>query len=624
MSYKKRRHFLLISLVVLLSYAALFCGNHCFSKKNFHVQNEFAQASFETTYRVIYDQMCNTMLHMSLLIASQDEVQRLMFIAANTEKRDASESERVDADVSRKELLRNFGKEWDELKAVSNLRIFHFHIGPGATSFLRVHAPEKHGDHLDDVRHTVVAVNTEQKPAVGFETGRLWSGLRGVAPIFAKDPATGKTVHVGAVETGTSLDDLLDIIRSFSDADAAVFLTESHARHCMWPSHYEEMRSKYTNIPGFIVEATTTPDFHQILSPNEMFLLQQEQRIPIKKIDNRYYRIMSVPLRDYQGSRDPLLPDVGIIVAWKDISESYHILNNSIKRTLLIGAIAFLITEILLWWGISAITNRLENLIESSRKDLKQKNRELEDLNHHILSQNEALEASKKERDEFIGIATHDLKNPLSAIISSTDLLTADPMPTKQEKEDLLNFIKASCSQMLDIIGKLLRINQFDQNSVVPSLNPINIEKLISDELSMQYQYANSKNIEIIRSNAKTDLVHSDENAVHEIFNNLLSNAIKYSPKGKRIWVESGQDASSVWFTVKDEGPGFTEEDKKQLYQKFAKLSAQPTGGETLTGLGLSIVKHYVTLIKGTIELESSPGKGSAFTVNLPLNVQAT
>ena len=621
MSYKKRRHFLLISLAVLLSYTALFCVNYWNDEKNFREQNAIAQENFETAYQVLYDQMCNNMLHISLVVASQEEVQNLMFQAKTAVEEEGFGRGGAKATQVRDKLYRLLGKGWNELKAVSNIRIFQFHLGPGSTSFLRVHAPEKFGDNMDNVRRTVVATNREHHPVTGFETGRVWSGLRGIAPVFAKNPDTAENVQVGAVETGTSFDDVLEVVRSFSDAEVTVFLTDSHATACMWPDYYEETRTQYENVPGFIVEATTTPDFHKILTAHDLFHLQQDHRIPIKKIGKRTYRIMGIPLRDYMGTLNATLPDVGLVVAWTDITGSAALLSQSRMRALWIGVFAFILTEILLWWGVKAITQRLEYIVEQGRQDLQQKNLELESLNQHVSHQKDALERSQKERDEFIGIATHDLKNPLSAIISSTDLLTSQPPPSTREKEDLIDFIKVSCSQMLDIITKLLRINQFDQNSIILESKPVDFFQILSRELELQSQYAHSKHIQLISEIRKTEWIHSDENAIHEIFSNLLSNAIKYSPQGKRIWIQNGQEQKSIWFRVRDEGPGFTEQDKKQLYHKFAKLSAQPTGGETLTGLGLSIVKRYVDAIHGTIHLESSPGTGASFTVRLPLRI---
>ena len=102
-----------------------------------------------------------------------------------------------------------------------------------------------------------------------------------------------------------------------------------------------------------------------------------------------------------------------------------------------------------------------------------------------------------------------------------------------------------------------------------------------------------------------------------QIFDNLLSNALKYSPQNTKVCVELSSAGGKVRFSVCDEGPGLTEDDKQKLFGKFARLSAEPTGGEHSTGLGLSIVKKMVEMMGGEVRCESESGKGAAFIVEL-------
>ena len=101
---------------------------------------------------------------------------------------------------------------------------------------------------------------------------------------------------------------------------------------------------------------------------------------------------------------------------------------------------------------------------------------------------------------------------------------------------------------------------------------------------------------------------------------NLLSNAIKFSERDTTIDVAAWKADNNLWISVKDQGPGFSERDKRNLYQKFRKLSARPTAGETSNGLGLAIVKILVDRMKGEILLKTEAGKGSEFTIVIPMN----
>ncbi len=104
-----------------------------------------------------------------------------------------------------------------------------------------------------------------------------------------------------------------------------------------------------------------------------------------------------------------------------------------------------------------------------------------------------------------------------------------------------------------------------------------------------------------------------------QVIDNLISNALKYSPFDTTITIRVKAKSDNVRLEVEDEGPGISEEEMPKLFGKFARLSAQPTGGEHSTGLGLSIVKKMVEAMNGKVWCESEPGKGATFIVELPL-----
>jgi len=117
-----------------------------------------------------------------------------------------------------------------------------------------------------------------------------------------------------------------------------------------------------------------------------------------------------------------------------------------------------------------------------------------------------------------------------------------------------------------------------------------------------------------------TDLelrVSADKVYTEQIIENLVSNAIKYSPNGSKVHVEATDNGETVRVSVRDEGPGLTPEDQKKLFRKFQPLSAKPTGGETSTGLGLSIVKTFTEKMGGKVSYETQLGKGTTFHIDL-------
>ncbi|MBD1208050.1 MAG: PAS domain S-box protein [Ignavibacteria bacterium] len=251
---------------------------------------------------------------------------------------------------------------------------------------------------------------------------------------------------------------------------------------------------------------------------------------------------------------------------------------------------------------------------------LTQMNQVLED---RVLVRTRELVQLNNEKTEFLGIAAHDLKNPLAGILSSAEILECQ-FADEPSKKRLISMIISASDQMLDIITNLLDVNRIESGMVSINIQPVNME--ILDSIVEEYQSrAAQKGIIIHYDNQRREPIWAlaDKQSLRQVFDNLLSNAVKYSPQWKPIWVRVlhriTADGHKVRLEVQDEGRGVSEEDKKMLFGKFARLSAQPTGGENSTGLGLSIVKKLVELQHGKVWCESTFGLGATFIVELPM-----
>jgi signal transduction histidine kinase len=114
--------------------------------------------------------------------------------------------------------------------------------------------------------------------------------------------------------------------------------------------------------------------------------------------------------------------------------------------------------------------------------------------------------------------------------------------------------------------------------------------------------------------------IHADPAALEQVLDNLVSNAIKFSPPKKKIFASMQRGPAHVECHIRDEGPGFTEEDKARMFHRYARLSARPTGGEPSTGLGLSIAKRLMQAMNGELICQSPPGQGATFTLRFPVS----
>ncbi|MET3118614.1 signal transduction histidine kinase [Undibacterium sp. GrIS 1.8] len=232
------------------------------------------------------------------------------------------------------------------------------------------------------------------------------------------------------------------------------------------------------------------------------------------------------------------------------------------------------------------------------------------------------LQKLDQEKNDFLGIAAHDLKNPLTSVIGMSDLLRRldQQMPVAQ-KHDYLQRISNSGQRMMHIITNLLDVNALETGHSRFNLQAVDLAQVLT-EVTQRYQDSlQAKDLQLVLSVEQPVLVKADADAVSQIMDNLLSNAIKYSPLSKQIWIHISSENGAGRFMIKDEGPGLSVDDQQHLFEKFSRLSSKPTAGEHSSGLGLSIVKKLSVAMGGDIDCQSAIGEGCCFTVRLPLIV---
>lgn len=221
---------------------------------------------------------------------------------------------------------------------------------------------------------------------------------------------------------------------------------------------------------------------------------------------------------------------------------------------------------------------------------------------------------------EFLYHITHELKNPVSRIMSTIDLLKNNFENYSQEEMFyFLDIINDNASTLHAMISDILNIDNIKSDRLQLSFKDFNLTDEIQKTIKTFLNTAEVKKIEIIPMfDNEKKMVYADRKAVSQILNNLLSNALKFSPSNKKVRLEIKNDDDFTYFSVIDQGPGLTETDKKNLFKRFTKLSAKPTGDESSTGLGLSIAKNLIIKMNGEIWCESDSGKGAKFTFSLP------
>lgn len=268
--------------------------------------------------------------------------------------------------------------------------------------------------------------------------------------------------------------------------------------------------------------------------------------------------------------------------------------------------------------------------------DVAQKEKEAEIYklkNIELASFNARLQELNDEKNEFLGIAAHDLKNPLASIMLTSSMVKEYHQrlnPEKLVKE--MNKIEDIAKRMRSIISNLLDVNAIETGKMNLNYEVIDGNEILNDVISDYVVQSKQKDITLhFQNDAENSQINVDKNSIHEIWENVISNSVKYSPKEKSIWVRAfvsteedqipnaTKGVSYYVVSVKDEGPGISVEDQKKLFSKFGKLSARPTGGESSTGLGLSIVKKLAEMMQGHVWCESTFGEGATFFTAFPL-----
>lgn len=232
-----------------------------------------------------------------------------------------------------------------------------------------------------------------------------------------------------------------------------------------------------------------------------------------------------------------------------------------------------------------------------------------------LIQNNSLLEDLNKEKNIFIGIAAHDLKNPIGTIYSFSDLLISNFTPeTEPETKEIVGYIKELSTNSLHILDNVLDVSKIESGIINIIKQEQDYIAFLKKNIFYNQLVANKKEIEIQFESEESTLIFAfDENHLSEVTNNLLTNAIKFSDKNSNIKVRITKNPLTILTEIIDNGKGIAAEEQSKLFNYFQKTSTLPTDGESSSGLGLAISKKIITQHEGTIGVKSELGKGSTF-----------
>ena len=218
-------------------------------------------------------------------------------------------------------------------------------------------------------------------------------------------------------------------------------------------------------------------------------------------------------------------------------------------------------------------------------------------------------------KDRFLGMAVHDMRNPIFGIRSLSSLMLEGLVePALQgELKDMVGLINRESNQLGDLVNDLLDITVIESGKLELATVKTDPAPLLRERGEMAALAARKKNISIRIEANEGGTATMDRRRMGQVLDNLLSNAVKFSPSGSEVQAVLGYEDQCPVFCIRDQGPGIADEEGDRIFGTFQKLSARPTANESSTGLGLAIVKKIVDAHRGAVWVESSPGCGAAF-----------
>ncbi|CAN5476881.1 hypothetical protein BH11BAC5_BH11BAC5_11280 [soil metagenome] len=259
----------------------------------------------------------------------------------------------------------------------------------------------------------------------------------------------------------------------------------------------------------------------------------------------------------------------------------------------------------------------LEQIIQTRTSELEQSNKYLTDLNRQLEESQQLSQKLIKQKDEFLSIASHELKTPVTTLKGYTQILLHDSPHNDLSRANILRKIDEQTNKLTRLISDLLDSTKLQDGILTYNKTRFQMNELIENAAS-HFRLITHHNI-IIETDKAPGHVIADVDRMEHVINNLLANAIKFSPRASEIYVRIYTDDKNVVCSVRDFGLGIPEEDRDIIFEKFHRVKHPGYDTYPGFGLGLYIAKEVINKHDGKIWVESEIGKGSSFYFALPL-----
>ncbi len=387
----------------------------------------------------------------------------------------------------------------------------------------------------------------------------------------------------------------------------------------------------YSDLPNFLSAVPRSPNIkRQVFYPLKLeglgmiYPLASDWRKPIEEYfeSDRYYKIREELIDKYMGQnvndlieRISKSAEIGpfeeIAILTEEVELRYEeILDATIQaqkdkdlRNALIAGVILVIFLASILVIRSTIRHKAAEAIEEKQALIEERNQKLEDLN--------------REKNNLIKVLAHDLRAPIAQILGFSRLMMDNEKMPPEEKE-MIGYMAQASERLRQMIGKILDVDAIESGKMNIKMETVALSDIFSSVQKDFKEHAAKKLITIEDISENTSFkVKADRVYLIQIVENLVSNALKFSMPGTSINFDTEDEGDRVVISITDQGPGFTPEDEQKIFKKYQRLSAQSTGGEPSTGLGLSIVKSFTEMMNGAVSYRTILGKGTTFYIRL-------
>lgn len=227
------------------------------------------------------------------------------------------------------------------------------------------------------------------------------------------------------------------------------------------------------------------------------------------------------------------------------------------------------------------------------------------------------MTALSEEKSNLMQMVAHDLRGPLTGILLASELLEDDLQTNPHLAASHLEDIRASAARMRRLTEQLDAVDALESGRQSVVTEPTDLRSIVQQTVEAHQSKARSKNIQLrLLGDPNPAMAQADPDALERVLDNLISNALKFTPPGGFVELKLEPSGQGYTLTIRDSGPGFTPADRKNLFKKFARLSARPTAGESSTGLGLTVVKALMDAQGASVSLAEAEGGGAEFRLH--------